>query len=166
MGPWVLSQLTEEKLVSAFTLPLILSTPMEPNEVSQSMLVCFGTVMLKLTPTERLFFSLGFSTLTVSVFPAGTSFTFTFSAISAASSSVGAWTQIVAVTLQSATSAPVTVIEPRPVSATSIEPAASGADTWTVLSNSACDQPPMLMQEQPGKRISKHSKQFNDAFVK
>jgi len=82
-----------------------------------------------------------------------------------ASSSVNARAVIVAVRLQSATSAPSIVIEPLCVLAAKVEPGCRGADNWTFLSYFALQQLPILMQ-QPNMVVRKHSKKNSDTFVR
>ena len=96
----------------AFTLPVRSFRFTLPYEVLHSMEVCRGVVIWKLMPIERLFLSFGLSVFIVRVVPSGTKYIFICSAISLASVSVGAWTVMLAITLQSATSAPWAVIEP------------------------------------------------------
>jgi len=63
-------------------------------------------------PIDRLFLILGLSAFIVRVSPSATKYIFICSAISLVSSLVGAWTVMLAIALQSATSAPLAVIEP------------------------------------------------------
>lgn len=105
-----------------------------------------GTVMSKLAVTQRLLPRCGFSILIVKVRPSGMRSNFTFSAISSASSLVGAWTEILAVTLQSVTSAPVTSIEPKSVRAIIVVPFSTGAVSLSVRLNFAWPPQPMFMQ--------------------
>ena len=82
-------------------------------------------------------------TLTVKVSSTRSSSISTCSAICWASFSEGALTQISAIMLQSAASAPVTVIEPIPVSTASVPAEAIGEDRRSVLSYLALEQPPI-----------------------
>jgi hypothetical protein len=106
----------------------------------------------------------GLSILVVSLSPQGSSFIFTRSANFLASSSVIARAVIVAVRLQSVTSAPVMVIEPLWVWAAKLEPGDSGADSWTVRSYFARIAQLPMMKQQPAATISRHNKEPRDTF--